>query len=162
MQDSSARIKEITLLVQEQHKLSCTKFWEKDVVFVKSSTDDTKVSIRGVERPWLSEAEEFILPNHDTGRILLAESQMKVTDLSVTATDYSVTNYDSADESLVCSNPLPPLEKLAGAEPVSGPKTIKSILKSNSTFTAETLKDVTINEPTSAPTKANKNVLASK
>ncbi|GKF11924.1 hypothetical protein Tco_0049850, partial [Tanacetum coccineum] len=58
--------------------------------------------------------------------------------------------------------PLPLLEKLAGVELVSGPKTIKSILKSNSTFKAETLKGVTINEPTSAPAKANKNVLASK
>ncbi|GJS24296.1 hypothetical protein Tco_0452928 [Tanacetum coccineum] len=62
----------------------------------------------------------------------------------------------------VCSTPLPPLEKLVGAEPVSGPKTIKSILKSNSTFKAETLKGVTINEPTSALAKGNKNVSASK
>ncbi|GJW67394.1 retrovirus-related pol polyprotein from transposon TNT 1-94 [Tanacetum coccineum] len=46
---------------------------QKDLVFVKSSADDTKVTIPGVERPWLSEAEGFILPNHDTGRILLAE-----------------------------------------------------------------------------------------
>nr|GEV92769.1 hypothetical protein [Tanacetum cinerariifolium] len=40
----------------------------------------------------------------------------------------------------VCSTPLPPLEKFAGAKPVSGPKTTKSILKSNSTFKAKTLK----------------------
>ncbi|GJV19290.1 hypothetical protein Tco_1368310 [Tanacetum coccineum] len=88
---------------------------QKDLVFIKSTADDTKVSIPSVERPWLSEVEGFILPNHDTGRILPAESQMKVTDPSVT--------------------------KLDGAEPVSGPKTVKSILKSNSTFKAETLKD---------------------
>nr|GEW20740.1 retrovirus-related Pol polyprotein from transposon TNT 1-94 [Tanacetum cinerariifolium] len=37
----------------------------KDLVFVKSSADDTKVTIPGVERPWLSKAEGFILPNHD-------------------------------------------------------------------------------------------------
>ncbi|GJZ11291.1 hypothetical protein Tco_0546050, partial [Tanacetum coccineum] len=73
-----------------------------------------------------------------------------------------LTEYDSADESSVCSTPLPLLEKLAGVEPVSGPKTIKSILKSNSTFKAEILEGVTINEPTSAPAKGNKNVLASK
>ncbi|GKF57311.1 hypothetical protein Tco_0170848, partial [Tanacetum coccineum] len=30
---------------------------QKDLVFVKSSADDTKVSIPGVERPWLFEAE---------------------------------------------------------------------------------------------------------
>ncbi|GKF53986.1 hypothetical protein Tco_0160896, partial [Tanacetum coccineum] len=68
-------------------------------------------------------------------------------------TDSSTTEYNSADESSVCSTPLPPLEKLAGAEPVFGPKTIKSILKSNSTFKAKTLKGMTINEPSSAPTK---------
>ncbi|GJV46664.1 retrovirus-related pol polyprotein from transposon TNT 1-94 [Tanacetum coccineum] len=55
------------------------------------------------------------------------------------------------NESSVCSTSLPPLEKLAGTEPVSGPKTIKSILKSNFTFKAETLKGVTINELTLTP-----------
>ncbi|GJZ02674.1 retrovirus-related pol polyprotein from transposon TNT 1-94 [Tanacetum coccineum] len=74
---------------------------KKDLVFVKSSADDTKVSIPGVERPWLSEAEGFILPNHDTA-----------------------TKYDSADESSVYSNPLPLLKKLDGVkinEPSSAP-----------------------------------------
>nr|GEY98684.1 retrovirus-related Pol polyprotein from transposon TNT 1-94 [Tanacetum cinerariifolium] len=79
----------------------------KDLVFVKSSADDTKVIIPGVERTWLSEAEDFILPKNDT-----------------------------ADESSVCSIPLPPLKKLDGTEPISGPKTIKSILRSKSTFKA--------------------------
>nr|GEY04088.1 retrovirus-related Pol polyprotein from transposon TNT 1-94 [Tanacetum cinerariifolium] len=60
------------------------------------------------------------------------------------------------------STPFPPLEKLAGAKPISRPKTIKSILKSNSTFKPETFKGVNINEPSSTPAKANKNVLASK
>ncbi|GJX28286.1 hypothetical protein Tco_0236365 [Tanacetum coccineum] len=41
-------------------------------------------------------------------------------------------------------------------------KLIKSTLKSNFTFKAETLKGVTINEPTSAHAKGNKNVSASK
>nr|GEV76558.1 retrovirus-related Pol polyprotein from transposon TNT 1-94 [Tanacetum cinerariifolium] len=84
---------------------------KKDLIFVKS------------------EAGGFILPNHDTGRILLAESQMNTTDPPVPVIDSSATDYDSADESSVCSTPLPPLEKLAGAEPVSRSKTIKSILK---------------------------------
>ncbi|GJR98109.1 hypothetical protein Tco_0270283 [Tanacetum coccineum] len=97
----------------------------------------------------------FILPNHDTGRILPAESQVNTTDPLVAVTDSLATDYDSADESSVCSTPLPLLEKLAGAEPVSGPKTIKSILKSNYTFKVEALKGVTINEPSSAPAKAN-------
>ncbi|GJW90151.1 zinc finger, CCHC-type containing protein [Tanacetum coccineum] len=64
-----------------------------------------------------------------------------------------------ADESLVCSTLLPPLEKLTGAEPVSGPKTIKSILKSKFTFKTETLKGITINEPSSAPARGNKKFL---
>ncbi|GJS01106.1 retrovirus-related pol polyprotein from transposon TNT 1-94 [Tanacetum coccineum] len=104
---------------------------QKDLVFVKSSADDTKVTIPGVERPWLFEAEGFILPNYDTGRILPTESQRNTTDPLVAVTDFSATDYDSADESSVCSTPLPPLKKLDGAEPISRPKTIKSILSSS-------------------------------
>ncbi|GJS38170.1 retrovirus-related pol polyprotein from transposon TNT 1-94 [Tanacetum coccineum] len=84
---------------------------QKDLVFVKSSADDTKVSIPGVERPWLSEAKGFILPNHDTGRILPIESQRNTTDPPVVVTNSSVTDYDSADESFVCSTLLPLLKK---------------------------------------------------
>ncbi|GJU94577.1 retrovirus-related pol polyprotein from transposon TNT 1-94 [Tanacetum coccineum] len=134
----------------------------KDLVFVKSSANDTKVTIPGVERPWLSKAKGFILPNHDTGRILPSKSQRNTTDPSVAVTDSSVTDYDSADESLVCSTPLPPLKKLDGVEPISGPKTIKSILRSKSTLKTEALKGVIINEPSSAPAKDNKSSSASK
>ncbi|GJZ96112.1 hypothetical protein Tco_0668446 [Tanacetum coccineum] len=115
---------------------------QKDLVFVKNLVDDTKVSIPNVERPWLSKTKRFNFPNHDT-----------------------VVDYDSAEESsLICKTPLPPLEKLAGAERVSGPKTIKSILKSCSTIKTDTLKGVIINEPTnsSALAKGNKNVSISK
>ncbi|GJS76190.1 hypothetical protein Tco_0726071 [Tanacetum coccineum] len=76
----------------------------------------------------------FILPNHDTGRILQAESQRNTFDPLVIVTDSSATEYDSADESSVCSTPLPLLKKLDGVEPIFGPKTIKSILKSKSTL----------------------------
>ncbi|GJW22893.1 hypothetical protein Tco_0033515 [Tanacetum coccineum] len=89
-------------------------------------------------------------------RILPAESQRNTIDPLVAITDSSVTDYDSTDESSVCSTPIPPLEKLVGAEPISGPKTIKSILKSNSTFKAEALKGVIVNEPSSAHAKGNK------
>ncbi|GJU52358.1 hypothetical protein Tco_1226072 [Tanacetum coccineum] len=75
--------------------------------------------------------------------------------------DSSATDYDSANESSVCSTPLLSLKKLDGVEPVSGPKTIKSILKLKSTFKAETLKGITINEPSSAPARG-KSSLASK
>ncbi|GJV37693.1 hypothetical protein Tco_1410170 [Tanacetum coccineum] len=111
-----------------------SSFGKKDLVFVKSSADDTNVSIPNVERAWLFEAEGL-------------------TCLIMILVEFFHLNHNT---------PLPPLEKLAGAEPVSAPKTIKSILKSNSRFKADTLKGVTINDPTSAPAKGNKNVLASK
>ncbi|GJV58056.1 retrovirus-related pol polyprotein from transposon TNT 1-94 [Tanacetum coccineum] len=120
---------------------------QKDLVFVKSSADDTKVSIHGVERLWLSETEGFILPNNDTGRILPAESKRNTTDPLVAVIDSSVIEYDSANESSVYSTLLSPLKKLDGAEPISGSKTIKSHLRSKSTFKAETLKGVIINHP---------------
>ncbi|GKF69046.1 hypothetical protein Tco_0198725, partial [Tanacetum coccineum] len=87
-------------------------------VLGKQTADNTNVSIPSVERPWLSEAEALKFPNHDTCIILPPESLLKVTDSLVIVTDY-----DSADESLVCSTPLLPLKKLAGAEPVYGPGT---------------------------------------
>ncbi|GJU10078.1 hypothetical protein Tco_1132474, partial [Tanacetum coccineum] len=77
-----------------------------------SPTTTTSVAIPSVERPWLFEAEGFSLPNHEAGRILPTESQMKVTKSSVNVTDSSISDYDSVDESLVYSTPLPSLEYL--------------------------------------------------
>ncbi|GJS35408.1 retrovirus-related pol polyprotein from transposon TNT 1-94 [Tanacetum coccineum] len=99
---------------------------QKDLVFVKSSADDTKVTI------------------------------------PVSFTESLATDYDSANKSSVYSTPLPPLKKLEGAEPISRPKTIKSILKSKSTLKGEALKGLIINEPSSAPAKGNKSSSASK
>nr|GEY59968.1 hypothetical protein [Tanacetum cinerariifolium] len=110
----------------------------KVLMALADDENDTKASIPGVERPWLTVAEGFNFPNQDTGRILPAESQLKVTISSVIVSDYSIIDYDSADESSVCSTPLPLLEKLACFKSVSGPKTIKSVFKSNSTFKAKT------------------------
>nr|GEU80023.1 hypothetical protein [Tanacetum cinerariifolium] len=135
---------------------------ENDLVFIKSSADDTKVTIPGVERPWLSEAEGLILPNHDTGRILLAESQRNINDPSVVVTDSSATDYDSVDKSSVYSTRIPPLKKWDGVEPISGPKIIKSILRSKSRIKADTLKGVIINEPSSASVKGTKSTPALK
>ncbi|GKB30339.1 retrovirus-related pol polyprotein from transposon TNT 1-94 [Tanacetum coccineum] len=56
------------------------------------------MSITCVERPWLSEAEGFILPNHDTGRILPAESQRNTTDPSVAVTDSSATIFHTTTD----------------------------------------------------------------
>ncbi|GJX99126.1 hypothetical protein Tco_0356145 [Tanacetum coccineum] len=86
----------------------CSSSRPKDLVFVKSSADNSEVSINGSNKPKLSEAEDSTLSNHDTG------------------------------------------------------KTIKSILKSTSTFKAEILKGVIINKPSSAPARGNKSSSASK
>ncbi|GKB40746.1 hypothetical protein Tco_0885688 [Tanacetum coccineum] len=128
----------------------------KDPVFVKSSTDNSEVSINGSNKPKLSETEDSTMSNHDTGKVPSNESQRNTTDHSTVVSDSSAVDYDSVDESSVCSTPLSPLEKLTGAEPISGPKTIKSILKSKSTFKAETLKGIIINEPSSALARGNK------
>nr|GEV56433.1 hypothetical protein [Tanacetum cinerariifolium] len=151
------RILEVDQLTEDPSSLG-----QKDLVFIKSLADDSKVTIHGVERPWLSKKEGFILPNHDTGRILPVESQRNITNPSVAVIDSLATTYDSADESSICSTPLPPLKKLNGVEPISGPKTIKSILRSKSTFKTEALKGVIINKPSSAPAKGNKSSLALK
>ncbi|GJR94545.1 hypothetical protein Tco_0266719 [Tanacetum coccineum] len=72
------------------------------------------------------------------------------------AEDSTLSNHDTG------KHPLPPLEKLTGAEPVFRPKTIKSILKLKSTFKAKTLKGITLNEPSSTPAKGNKSSLVFK
>ncbi|GJZ70289.1 hypothetical protein Tco_0633839 [Tanacetum coccineum] len=128
----------------------------KDLVFIKSSAYNTKVSIPCVERPWLSEAEGFILSNRDTSRIPPAESQRNSTDPPVVVIDSLETEYDSANKSLVCSTSFPPLEKPDDAETVSGPKTVKTTLKSISTFKTEALKGIIPNEPSSAPAQETK------
>nr|GEZ48054.1 retrovirus-related Pol polyprotein from transposon TNT 1-94 [Tanacetum cinerariifolium] len=49
---------------------------QTDLVFVKSPAEDTNVSIPAVERSWLSKVEGFKLLDHETCRILPAESQV--------------------------------------------------------------------------------------
>nr|GEU41183.1 retrovirus-related Pol polyprotein from transposon TNT 1-94 [Tanacetum cinerariifolium] len=91
-----------TLLEMEDNddRKVCLDYLCIDLNYVEEHrTNDTKVTIPGVERYWLSKAEGFILPNHDI------------------------------DESSVCSIPLPLLKKLDGAEPIFGPKTIKLFLR---------------------------------
>nr|GFA71279.1 hypothetical protein [Tanacetum cinerariifolium] len=100
----------------DENEITKVKFWAKNFVCETSLANDTKMSLPGVEKPWLSKVKGFILPNHDIGRILLTESQRNTTNPSVVITNSSATDYNSADESLVCITPLPPLEKLGGAE----------------------------------------------
>ncbi|GKF34219.1 hypothetical protein Tco_0107419, partial [Tanacetum coccineum] len=57
--------------------------WPKDPVFVKSSADNSEVSITGSNKPKLSEAEDSTLSNHVTGKVPSNESQRNTTDPSV-------------------------------------------------------------------------------
>ncbi|GKD25796.1 hypothetical protein Tco_1232010, partial [Tanacetum coccineum] len=109
--------------------------------------------------------EERVFVGKESAKIvneLRSLRKRNTTDPLVAVTESSATNYDSVVESLVCSTHLPPLKKLDGVELVSRPKTIKSILKSKSTFKAETLEGIIINEPSSAPARGNKSSSASK
>nr|GEZ36535.1 retrovirus-related Pol polyprotein from transposon TNT 1-94 [Tanacetum cinerariifolium] len=74
--------------------------------------------------------EDSTLPNHDTDEVPSNKSQRNTIDPSAVVSDSSAHDYDPADESLVCSTPLLPLKKLDGVEPGSGPKAVKSVLKS--------------------------------
>nr|GEY31150.1 hypothetical protein [Tanacetum cinerariifolium] len=75
----------------------------KDLVFVKSLTDDSEVSITGSNKPKLSEAEDSTLSNHDAGKVPSNESQRNTADHSVVVSDSSTIDYDSANESSVCN-----------------------------------------------------------
>ncbi|GKB07756.1 hypothetical protein Tco_0836040, partial [Tanacetum coccineum] len=120
------------------------------------------MSITSSNIPKSTKTEDSTLPNQDNNEMPSNESQRNTTDPSVVVSDSSATDYDSANESSVCSTLLLLLKKLDGPEPISGPKTIKSILKSKSTFKVETLKGIIINEPSSAPVRGNKSSSGSK
>nr|GEW33952.1 hypothetical protein [Tanacetum cinerariifolium] len=82
--------------------------------------DNSNMSITSGNKSRLSEAKDFTLLNHDTGKVLPVESQRNITNPSIIVTDSSATDYDSADESsVVYSTLLPLLKKLAGANPIS-------------------------------------------
>nr|GEU34372.1 putative reverse transcriptase domain-containing protein [Tanacetum cinerariifolium] len=98
--------------------------WVK-ISIQKSLAENSDVSITGSNKPKLFEAKDSTLPNYDTGKVPSHESQRNITDPSIVFSDSLATDYDSADKSSVCSTPLPPLEKLADAKPVFGPKTVK-------------------------------------
>ncbi|GJS67749.1 hypothetical protein Tco_0682314, partial [Tanacetum coccineum] len=72
----------------------------------KADPYNSDVSITGSNKPKLFEAEDSTLSNHDTGKVPSNESQRNTTDHSVVVSDSSATDYDSADESSVCSTPF--------------------------------------------------------
>ncbi|GJZ76496.1 retrovirus-related pol polyprotein from transposon TNT 1-94 [Tanacetum coccineum] len=131
------------LLVLKQAKLNFLTMQHVNTEILKENNNlriELK-ELKAITKTWLNSSNKanqcisFILPNQDTGRILPAESQRNITNPLIAVTDSSATEYDSADEFLVCSTPLPPLEKLNG---------------------------VIINEPSLAPTKGNKSSSALK
>nr|GEV31811.1 hypothetical protein [Tanacetum cinerariifolium] len=76
-----------------------SSFRSKDPVFIKSSADNSDMSITSSNIPNSSETKDFTLPNHDTSKVFSNESQRNTTDPSVVVSDFSATDYDSADES---------------------------------------------------------------
>nr|GEX19060.1 hypothetical protein [Tanacetum cinerariifolium]GEX42165.1 hypothetical protein [Tanacetum cinerariifolium] len=137
-------------------------FGLNDMVFVKSLADNSDMSITSGNLHKSSEAEDSTLPNQNTDEVPSNMSQRNIIDPLAVVSDSPASDYDSTDESSICNTLLLSLKKLDGVEPSSGPETVKSILKSKSTFKAETLKGITINEPSSAPAIGNKSYLASK
>ncbi|GKA20569.1 retrovirus-related pol polyprotein from transposon TNT 1-94 [Tanacetum coccineum] len=98
---------------------------------------------RKPKNQWTGDERRLILP---------AESQRNTTDPSVAFTDSSTTDYDSVDESSVCSTPLPLLKKLEA--PAKGNKS-SSALKVHSA-PAGKLKSVKIKDDPSLAIQSSK------
>ncbi|GJV23988.1 retrovirus-related pol polyprotein from transposon TNT 1-94 [Tanacetum coccineum] len=138
-------------------------FGPKDLVFVKYSADNSNTSITSNNKPKLSEAEDFILQNNDTGKVPLMSHKGTYPILQLLSlTLQRLIMIQQANLQSIAPLFLHWRSWLL-LKPVSGPKTIKSILKSNSIFKVETLKSVTIKEPSSTLAKdSRKCTLASK
>ncbi|GJW14353.1 hypothetical protein Tco_0018486 [Tanacetum coccineum] len=89
-----------------------SSFESKETVFVKSLADNSDMPITNSNTHKSSETEDSTLPNQDTNEVPSNESQRIATNPLVIFSDSSVTDYDSADESSVCSTPLLPWKKL--------------------------------------------------
>ncbi|GJT62688.1 hypothetical protein Tco_1006221 [Tanacetum coccineum] len=81
-------LKELTSIT-ETWLNSSNESGPKDLVFVKSSADNSNMPITSGNKPRLSEVDDFTFPNHDTGKVPLDESQRNTTDPSVAVTDSS-------------------------------------------------------------------------
>nr|GEX17300.1 hypothetical protein [Tanacetum cinerariifolium] len=139
-----------------------SSFGSKDLVLIKSLADNSDMSITSSNLHKSYEAEDSNLSNHNTNEVPSNKSQRNTTGPSTVVSNSPASDYDSADESSVCCTPFFPLKKLDGSEPSSGPKSVKSILKSKSIFKAKTLLGITLNEPSSAPARGNKSFSPSK
>nr|GEW56743.1 hypothetical protein [Tanacetum cinerariifolium] len=118
---SSSALALNSFLIKNKGLIAKSYYWDEEEV----SSDDEETEVKAL----------MALTNEE--RIY---SQRNTTDPLAVVSDSSASNYDSADDYLVCSTPLFPLKKLDGDEPSSGPKTVESILKSKSTFKAKNFK----------------------
>ncbi|GJT67698.1 hypothetical protein Tco_1019178 [Tanacetum coccineum] len=94
-----------------------SSFGSKYSIFIKSLADNSYMSITSSNIPKSSKTEDSTLPNQDTDEVPSNESQKNTTNSLVVVSDSSATDYDSTDESSVCSTPLLSLKKLDGVEP---------------------------------------------
>ncbi|GJW69831.1 uncharacterized mitochondrial protein-like protein [Tanacetum coccineum] len=135
---------------------------ETEVKALMALTDEERISV-GKESAKNGEWTKITIKKvHTLLEMEYNDDRKSFLDYLSVVSDSPASDYDSTYESSVCSTPLLPLKKLDGAEPGSGPKTVKSILKLKSTFKAKTLKGITLNEPSSAPARGNKSSSASK
>ncbi|GJT76652.1 hypothetical protein Tco_1043377 [Tanacetum coccineum] len=144
------------LLILNQAKLDLLTMLHVNTEILKENQNlrNEVKELTSVTETWLNSSNKFWAKRPVFVKSLADNSEVSITGSNkpklFEAEDYTLSNHDTG------KHPLPPLEKLAGAKPVPGPKTIKSNLKSNPTFKAETLKGITLKEPSSAPAKDNK------
>ncbi|GJX84543.1 hypothetical protein Tco_0335317 [Tanacetum coccineum] len=115
-QDLRNELKELTSITETWQNSSNKVNQFINLIFVKSSADNSNVSSAVSHKSKLSEAEDSTLSNHS------AETQKNTTDPSIVVTESSATNYDSVDES--SSNPTFKAGTLKGItinEPSSAP-----------------------------------------
>nr|GEV57888.1 hypothetical protein [Tanacetum cinerariifolium] len=108
-------------------------------LFSSKNKDNSDMSITRSNLHKSFEAEDSTLPNHDADEVPSNKSQRNTIDPLAVVSNSPAPDYDSTDESSVCSTPLLPLKKLDGAEPGN-----------------------TLNEPSSTPTGGSKSSSASK
>nr|GEU75626.1 hypothetical protein [Tanacetum cinerariifolium] len=155
-----------TLLHSSEHKpkLRHTKYFEAKYNKVKaklallSSSASSPKSSSSKNKGLIAETYEWDkkeVSSDENESIKVKALMALANEERVSVSKESISNGDWVKISIQ-KHPLPPLEKLANAKLVPGPKSIKSNLKSNPTFNAETLKGLTLKEPSSSPTKDNK------
>nr|GEW64529.1 hypothetical protein [Tanacetum cinerariifolium] len=133
--DEETKVKALMTLTNEE-RISVGKESARNGEWTKIARNGewTKITINSNLHK-SSEAEDSTLPNHDTNEVPSNKSQRNTTDPSAVLSDSPAPDYDSANESSVCSTLFLPLKKLDG---------------------------ITLNEPSSAPTRGNKSSFASK